>query len=88
MVPCNLYQEVFDGKVIISAGVLSQVHRLWAAIGRPELIKSPMERNQNQRIKYRDQIDSIIGEWTKTRKCDEISDLLKNADVPCTKSSL
>jgi crotonobetainyl-CoA:carnitine CoA-transferase CaiB-like acyl-CoA transferase len=33
MIPCNLYPTK-DGRVIINAGVLSQVHRLYTAIGR------------------------------------------------------
>ena len=43
-----------------------------------------MGENQNIRIKYRDQIDAIITEWTKTKTTKELVELLKKNDVPCT----
>ena len=84
MIPCNLYTTK-DGHVIISAGVLSQVHRLYTVMGRQDLISTPLGANQNERYKYRDQIDALITEWTKTLKTEEIIKLLKKADVPCTR---
>jgi CoA:oxalate CoA-transferase len=84
MIPCNLYPTK-DGRVIINAGVLSQVHRLYTAIGRQDLINTPLGENQNSRYQHREEIDAIIAEWSKTRTSDEIVKLFKDADVPCTK---
>jgi CoA:oxalate CoA-transferase len=84
MIPCNLYQTK-DGYVIISAGVLSQVHRLYTAIGRAELINTPLGANQNERFPHRQEIDDVISAWTKTRKTEEITEIMKKADVPCTR---
>jgi crotonobetainyl-CoA:carnitine CoA-transferase CaiB-like acyl-CoA transferase len=84
MIPCNLYPTK-DGRVIINAGVLSQVHRLYTAIGRQDLINTPLGENQNSRYMHRDEIDAVITEWTKTRTSDEIVKIFKDADVPCTK---
>ena len=84
MIPCNLYPTK-DGRVIISAGVLSQVHRLYTAIGRQDLINTPLGENQNSRYHHRDEIDAVITEWTKTKTSDEIIKIFKDADVPCTK---
>ena len=83
MIPGNLYPTK-DGKVFINAGVLVQLRRLYKVIGREDLINSPMGGNQNVRIKYRDEIDAIITEWTKTRTTAEVRDTLKKNDVPCT----
>jgi CoA:oxalate CoA-transferase len=84
MIPCNLYTTK-DGHIIISAGVLSQVHRLYTVMGRQDLIGTPLGANQNERYKYRDQIDALITEWTKTLNTEDITKLLKQADVPCTR---
>ncbi|MDD5700888.1 MAG: CaiB/BaiF CoA-transferase family protein [Dehalococcoidales bacterium] len=84
MIPCNLYPTL-DGQVIISAGMLAQVRRLYTVLGREDLFDTPLGANQNQRYQHRDEIDAIISEWTKTRKTDDILKLLKDADVPCTR---
>jgi CoA:oxalate CoA-transferase len=82
MTPGNLYPSK-DGSVIISTGVLVMVHRLYKAMGREDLINTPMGENQQIRIKYRDQIDAAVSEWTKNKTGSEIENILKNADVPC-----
>ncbi len=84
MIPCNLY-PTSDGFVIISAGVLSQVHRLYTAIGRADLIDTPLGANQNERFPHRQEIDDIISAWTKTKKTGEIAEIMQKADVPCTR---
>jgi CoA:oxalate CoA-transferase len=84
MIPCNLYPAK-DGHIIISAGVLTQVHRLYRLIGRNDLIDTPLGDNQKQRFQYRDEIDAIISEWTKTKTSGEIEKLMKEYDIPCTR---
>jgi CoA:oxalate CoA-transferase len=84
MIPCNLYPTK-DGRLFIMAGVLRQLHSLYTVMGRADLIKSPLGGNQNERYKYRDEIDEIITNWTKTKNTDEIMELLRKADVPCSK---
>lgn len=84
MIPCNLYPTL-DGHVIISAGVLAQVHRLYDAMGRSDLIETPLGKNQNERVMHRDEIDAAITDWTKTKTTEEIVIILKKADVPCTR---
>jgi len=84
MIPCNLYPTK-DGHVIISAGVLVQVHRLYTAMGRQDLIDTPLGKNQNERYHHRSEIDKIISDWSITKTTDEVISLLKDADVPCTR---
>ena len=84
MIPCNLY-PTRDGRIFIAAGVLAQIHRLYNAMGRGDLINSPLGANQNERYQHRGEIDTAISEWTKTKTTDDIVVLLKNADVPCSK---
>jgi crotonobetainyl-CoA:carnitine CoA-transferase CaiB-like acyl-CoA transferase len=85
MIPCNLYPTKDGGRVYINAGVLAQVHRLYTAIGRKDLINTPLGANQNERYSHRAEIDEIITAWTKTKTTQQIQDTLKTADVPCTR---
>jgi crotonobetainyl-CoA:carnitine CoA-transferase CaiB-like acyl-CoA transferase len=84
MIPCNLYPTQ-DDRIFIMAGVLDQLKRLYTTMGRQDLLNTPLCANQNERYKYRDEIDNIITGWTKTRKTDEIMALLRKADVPCSR---
>ena len=85
MIPCNLYTAKDGGRVIISAGVLSQLHRLYTAMGRKELIDTPLGGNQSVRFQHRQEIDDAVAEWVKTKNVAEIQEILKQADVPCTR---
>ncbi|MGD0780116.1 MAG: CoA transferase [Dehalococcoidales bacterium] len=85
MIPCNLYPTKDGDRVYINAGVLSQVHRLYTAMGRQDLIDTPLGANQNERFQHRAEIDEIITAWTKTKTTQQIQAVLKAADVPCTK---
>ncbi len=84
MIPCNLYPTT-DGNVMIAAGVLDQVKRLYKAMGREDLIDTPLCANQRERVKYRKEIDQAITDWTKTRSTDEVMNSLHAVDVPCSK---
>jgi CoA:oxalate CoA-transferase len=74
MIPCNLYQTK-DGRIFIMAGVLD----------RKDLLETPLCANQAERYQHREEINDIVSAWTKTKTTDEIHDLLKEADVPCSK---
>ncbi len=85
MIPCNLYTTKDGGRVYISAGVLTQVHRLYTAMGRKDLIDTPLGANQNERFQHRKEIDDLVAGWAKTKNTQEIQDILKKVDVPCTR---
>jgi CoA:oxalate CoA-transferase len=85
MIPCDLFPTKDGGRVYINAGVLSQVHRLYTAMGRKDLIDTPLGANQNERFQHRKEIDDLVAAWTKTKTTQEIQDILKKADVPCTR---
>ena len=73
-----------DGAVMIVAIALAQLERLFTAMGREDLINSPLCSQQSERIKHREEIDALINEWTKVRSVEEILRQLKHADVPCS----
>jgi crotonobetainyl-CoA:carnitine CoA-transferase CaiB-like acyl-CoA transferase len=60
------------------------VQRLFRLIGGEELANSSYCCNQADRIKYKSQIDTLVGEWTKSRTAKEIVGVLKQIDVPCS----
>jgi CoA:oxalate CoA-transferase len=82
MTPGNLYPAK-DGSVIIATGNLGQVQRLFRLIGGEKLVNSPMCTQQSERIKYKDQIDELVGEWTKKYSRQEIADMLKEIEIAC-----
>ncbi|MBN2062540.1 MAG: CoA transferase [Deltaproteobacteria bacterium] len=81
--PANLYNAK-DGHIIIATAELEQAKGVFRAIGREDLIDSPLCSGQAERIKYKDEIDALVGEWTGTRTMDEILESLKKEDVPCS----
>jgi CoA:oxalate CoA-transferase len=81
--PSDLYTAK-DGYVIIATLEVSQVKSLLHIIGREDLISSPLCSEQKERIKYRDQLDPLIGNWTQTKTMQEIIEALKKENVPCT----
>jgi crotonobetainyl-CoA:carnitine CoA-transferase CaiB-like acyl-CoA transferase len=85
MIPCNIYTAKDGGRVIINAGVLSQLHRLYGVMGRNDLLNTPLGGNQSVRFAHRKEIDDLVAEWVKTKNTAEIQETLKKADVPCTR---
>ncbi len=84
MIPCNLYPTK-NGRIFIMAGVLDQLRKLYTVMGREDLLDTPLYSNQNERVKYRDEIDNLVKEWTKTRTTEELQSILRDADIPCSK---
>ena len=84
MIPCNVYNTK-DGGLFIAAGVLAQVQRLYRAMGREDLIDSPLGGNQNSRIQHRGEINDAIEAWTQQHTSAEVMEILKEADVPCSR---
>lgn len=84
MIPSNLYPTL-DGRIFIMAGVLDQLRRLYTVMGRQDLLNTPLCANQWTRYKYRDEINKLVAGWTVTKKTDELMEILKKADVPCSK---
>ncbi|MBN2063001.1 MAG: CoA transferase [Deltaproteobacteria bacterium] len=82
MTPGNLY-PASDGYVTIATGNLGQVQRLFRMIGGDELVNSPMCSQQSERIKYKEQIDALVGEWTGKMTRQEIASKLKSIDIAC-----
>jgi crotonobetainyl-CoA:carnitine CoA-transferase CaiB-like acyl-CoA transferase len=83
LTPANLYPAK-DGYVYIAGPRPEQIVRFFKTMGRSDLINSPLCSGENERIKYKEEIDALVGEWTRARTVAEILDSLKKADVPCS----
>jgi CoA:oxalate CoA-transferase len=73
-----------DGYVYIAAMMLGQTQRVFKTMGREDLLDSPLCAEGNERIKYKQEIDALVGAWTKSKTVEEILSELKKADVPCS----
>jgi len=74
-----------DGKWILIAGNSNPLFaKLAALIGRPELAKDPKFVDNPSRVKNVDELDRIIGDWTRQFTAAEVDEKLSAADVPST----
>jgi len=71
MAPRNVYPTADRGWVALTAGTDDLVKRLFAVIGRPELIEDPRFRDNRARVAHVDELDEIIGGWIAARTADE-----------------
>jgi len=81
--PFNIYKAK-DGYIVIGVVTVDQWHRLLEVIGREDLKDVPEYAGQVTRIKYVEEIDAIVGKWTKRRTVDEMIKLLRAADLACS----
>ncbi len=80
--PSNTYRTADDSYVAIGGNSDAIFKRLMGAIGRPELGEDPRFATNAGRTEYAEDLDELIGEWTKRRPVEEIQTALDEADVP------
>lgn len=79
--PRNVYQ-CRDGRYIaLSASTEKMARRLFAAIGRPELIEDARFRTNADRLKNTDVLDQLIGEFMASRTQAENVEFFEQAEV-------
>ncbi|OYZ13977.1 MAG: formyl-CoA transferase [Sphingomonadales bacterium 28-64-96] len=79
--PSNVY-PCKDGDYLIGANQDTVFGRLCGAMGRPELAKDPRYVNHVARGKHQEELDALIGDWTKTLTIAELEDKMVEAGVP------
>jgi len=82
VVPFNVY-PASDGYVVVAIVTIGQWQQFLRTIGREDLLEVPKYANQSERIKYRDEVDAIVTEWTKSRTVEQIVGRLGQACLPC-----
>jgi CoA:oxalate CoA-transferase len=81
--PANMYTAK-DGYVIIATAERAQAQNVFRAIGKEDLLESPLCGEQYERIKHKDEIDRLVEAWTSIHTMEEILSALKALEVPCT----
>jgi formyl-CoA transferase len=85
IVPSNTY-ATRDGKyVVIGANGDSIFKRLMHAIARPDLADDPALANNAGRVTRTEELDRVIGDWTRTHDLDYVLNALEKAEVPSGK---
>ena len=79
--PSNVY-PCKDGEYLIGANQDSVFGRLCDAMSRPELAKDPRYVNHVARGKHQEELDALVGDWTKTLTIAELEDKMVAAGVP------
>jgi len=80
--PFNVYQAK-DGYVTIATANNQQWERLVGVMGREDLMGERYAQ-MGSRVKDRDKIDAMVGEWVATKNVTEALKELKDARIPCS----
>ena len=79
--PSNVY-PCRDGEYLIGANQDGVFARLAAAMGRPELATDERYATHRARGARQEELDALIGEWTKAMTIDELEAKMVEAGVP------
>jgi len=79
--PRNVYATSDGGWVAISASTQAMTERLFRAIGRDDLNRDPSFSTNAERIKRREAVDAIVGEFIAQRTLDEAICFFEEAGV-------
>lgn len=79
--PRNAYRTKDDHYVALSASTQKMAERVFASIGRPDLIGDPRYRTNADRVKNAAQLDEIIGEFVARRTQAENVAFFEEAEV-------
>jgi crotonobetainyl-CoA:carnitine CoA-transferase CaiB-like acyl-CoA transferase len=79
--PRNTYRTRDGRWVAIAASTQSIAERLFAVMGRPEILKDPRFLTNRDRVTNVEAIDEIVGEWVGRHDRDALVEILVKAEV-------
>ncbi|MES2356486.1 MAG: CaiB/BaiF CoA-transferase family protein [Pseudomonadota bacterium] len=85
IVPSNTYETGDKKYVVIGANGDSIFKRLMNAIGRGDLAEDPTLANNAGRVTRTNELDGVIGSWTKSHNLEHVLAVLEEAEVPSGK---
>ena len=79
--------EARDGFMVVASASNKLFRALCSAIDRPELADDERYRSHRGRARHREDINAIVGEWVRSRSCEEVLDAFgpDGADIPCAR---
>jgi crotonobetainyl-CoA:carnitine CoA-transferase CaiB-like acyl-CoA transferase len=82
--PSNAYPTA-DGKwILVAANSEPLFARLARLMGHPDLPSDPRFTGNQARVQHVNELDAIIGAWTKRLPAAEADRILSEGDIPCT----
>jgi crotonobetainyl-CoA:carnitine CoA-transferase CaiB-like acyl-CoA transferase len=79
--PRDVY-ETADGKhVALSASIQVMAERVFRVIGRDDMIEDPRYRTNADRVRHRDEVNDIVGEWVAGRSRDDVLRAFQDAGI-------
>ncbi len=85
IVPSNTYITRDNKYVVIGANSDSIFKRMMMAIAREDLANAPDLAHNDGRVARTEELDRVIGAWTKENDLTRVLDVLDKAQVPCGK---
>lgn len=82
--PSNVY-PTSDGDILIAANQDSVFGRLCEAMGRPELASDPRYATHTARGQHQEELDALIGDWTRNFPARHLEELMEESGVPAGK---
>ncbi len=79
--PRNAYLCADGGYVAMSGSTPAMAHRIFRTIGRPDMVDDPRFRTNTDRVRNRELVDAIIGEWFAGRTREAALAELQAGDV-------
>lgn len=80
--PSNVYPTREGSMVLIAANQDAVFGRLAEAMGRPELAKDPRYATHAARGAHQEELDALIGEWTRRHSREAVLQLMEQSGVP------
>jgi len=79
--------QTSDGWIAVGSASNKLFRKITEAIGQPELGTDERFRSHRGRAARRVELNAIIGDWVRTRTCDEVLEAFgpRGADVPCAR---
>jgi CoA:oxalate CoA-transferase len=80
--PSNVY-ETADGEILIFCVAESHWRTVAALMRRKDVASSPRYRDHASRFAIADEVDSVVSDWTRAHRRDELVQMLMEHGVPC-----
>jgi len=80
--PRNTYRTSDGRWVAIAGATQTTAERMFAVMGKSNLLKQPKFATNPARLRHVDEVDAIVGEWIARHTREEVTRILRAAEVP------